>query len=130
MLFTTTPKLMECSLRAAIRHPEVKILNCSLNMDHPSVRTYYGRIYEAKFLVGAIAGALADNNRVGYIANYPIYGMVAGINAFALGARMANPRAKVHLMWTGEKGVDALSELEKRGVELISSQDAGLPAGR
>ena len=56
-------------------------------MDHPSVRTYYGRIYEAKFLVGAIAGALADNNRVGYIANYPIYGMVAGINAFALGAR-------------------------------------------
>ena len=125
VLFTTTPKLMECSLRAAIRHPEVKILNCSLNMDHPSVRTYYGRIYEAKFLVGAIAGALADNNRVGYIANYPIYGMVAGINAFALGARMANPRAKVHLMWTGEKGVDALSELEKRGVELISSQDAG-----
>lgn len=129
VLFTTTPKLMECSLRAAIRHPEVKILNCSLNMDHPSVRTYYGRIYEAKFLVGAIAGALADNNRVGYIANYPIYGMVAGINAFALGARMANPRAKVHLMWTGEKGVDALSELEKRGVELISSQDAGLPRG-
>ena len=61
VLFTTTPKLMECSLRAAIRHPEVKILNCSLNMDHPSVRTYYGRIYEAKFLVGAIAGALADN---------------------------------------------------------------------
>ena len=55
--------------------------------------------------------------------------MVAGINAFALGARMANPRAKVHLMWTGEKGVDALSELEKRGVELISSQDAGLPRG-
>lgn len=32
-------------------------------------------------------------------------------------------------MWTGEKGVDALSELEKRGVELISSQDAGLPRG-
>ena len=29
----------------------------------------------------------------------------------------------------GEKGVDALSELEKRGVELISSQDAGLPRG-
>ena len=47
VLFTTTPKLMECSLRAAIRHPEVKILNCSLNMDHPSVRTYYGRIYES-----------------------------------------------------------------------------------
>ena len=32
-------------------------------------------------------------------------------------------------MWTGEKGVDALSELEKRGVELISSQDAAA-AGR
>ena len=49
-------------------------------------------MYEAKFLCGMIAGTLADNNRIGYIADYPIYGMTANINAFALGARMVNPR--------------------------------------
>ena len=53
----------------------------------PASRTYYGRIYEAKFITGAIAGAMAQNNRIGYIASYPIFGVPASINAFALGRR-------------------------------------------
>lgn len=39
-----------------------------------------------------IAGALAENDRIAYIADYPIYGMIANINAFALGASFTNPR--------------------------------------
>ena len=38
-----------------------------------------------KFLSGIIAGSLTDNDKVAYIADYPIYGMIANINAFALG---------------------------------------------
>ena len=97
VVFTTTPKLMADCLKAAVKYPQVKFLNCSLNMTHPDVRTYYGRIHEAKFLLGAIAGAIADDNKIGYVATYPTYGMTAGINAFALGAKMTNPRAKVYL---------------------------------
>lgn len=129
VVFTTTPKLMDCSLKAAVRHPDVRILNCSLNMKHPYIRTYYGRIYEAKFLVGAIAGALADDNKVGYIASYPTYGMVAGINAFALGARMVNPRTQVYLEWSAVKGSDAEDAFRRRGISVISSQDVTLPRG-
>jgi len=40
-------------------------------------------------------GAIAENDRIGYIADYPIYGVPASINAFALGARLTNPRTKV-----------------------------------
>ncbi len=87
VIFTTTPKLMEASLKMAVKHPEVKILNCSLNMPHPCIRTYYGRIHEAKFLVGAIAGAMAEDNKIGYVATYNTYGMTAGIKALALGAK-------------------------------------------
>jgi len=103
VIFTTTPKLIGASLKASLAHPEVKIINCSLNMSHPSIRTYYGRIHEAKFLLGAIAGALVDDNRIGYVATYPTYGMIAAINAFALGAQMTNPRAQVYLEWTSDR---------------------------
>ena len=41
-------------------------------------------MYEAKYLMGAIAGAMTENGRIGYLADYPIYGMTANINAFAL----------------------------------------------
>ena len=127
VIFTTTPKLIGASLKASLAHPEVKIINCSLNMSHPSIRTYYGRIHEAKFLLGAIAGALADDNKIGYVATYPTYGMIAAINAFALGAQMTNPRAQVYLGWTSEKGADIPARFAENGVTLISDLDNRAP---
>lgn len=127
VLFTTTPKLMPASLRAAVKYPDVKILNCSLNMTHPDIRTYYGRIHEAKFLVGAIAGALADDNRIGYVGTYPTRGMTAGINAFALGAKMINPRATIYLEWTAVKGTDTYASFAERGISVISNLDMRAP---
>lgn len=124
VIFTTTPRLLPASVRAAINHPEVTILNCSLNVSHKSIRTYYARIYEAKFVIGAIAGALADNDRIGYICDYPIFGMIAGVNAFALGAQMVNPRAKVYLEWSTINGSKAaVNRLREKGIDLISFQD-------
>ena len=127
VIFTTTPKLIGASLKASLAHPEVKIVNCSLNMSHPSIRTYYGRIHKAKFLLGAIAGALADDNKIGYVATYPTYGMIAAINAFALGAQMTNPRAQVYLEWTSEKGADIPARFAENGVTLISDLDNRAP---
>ena len=84
IIFEVAPQMMKDSLKVAVDHPDVKILNCSLNTSHKYIRTYYARMYEAKFLSGMIAGALAENDRIAYIADYPIYGMIANINAFAL----------------------------------------------
>ena len=124
VVFTTSPRLLPASLRAAVDHPEVTILNCSLNKSHRYIRTYYARMYEAKFVAGAIAGALAGNSDVGYICDYPIFGQLAGINAFALGAQMTAPAARVYLEWSAVGGIKAASErLTGRGIRLISSQD-------
>ena len=100
IVFTTSPKLVGASLRAALKHPESRILNCSVDMPYTSIRTYYTRVYEAKFISGAIAGAMSTGNRIGYVADYPNFGTPANINAFALGARMVNPRVRVDLQWT------------------------------
>ena len=64
IIFTTTPTFAQESLRAAITHPEVRILNCSLNTTHRYIRTYYTRMHEAKFLMGAIAGEMLKTIRL------------------------------------------------------------------
>lgn len=122
LVFTTTPRLSRATLKASIRYPKVRFFNCSVNLPYSSIRSYYGRIYEAKFITGAIAGAMADNDRIGYIGNYPIYGVPASINAFALGAQLTNPRARVDLRWSCQSG-DAINELIHSGCQVISNRD-------
>ena len=130
IIFTTSAKLLPASLVAAVEHPEVIIFNCSLNKPHRSVCTYYARMYEAKFLIGAIAGVQASEDKVGYLCDYPIYGQVAGVNAFALGVQMVNPRAKIYLEWSCIDGVEAaVNRLKEKGVRIISSQDLKKPEG-
>ncbi len=124
VIFSTSPKLLDTSIRYAIRYPKLKILNCSLNTSCKHLRTYYGRLYEAKFLIGAIAGIMSQSDRVGYIADYPIYGMIANINAFALGAQMVNPRIKVCLEWSKLRSESAANHtLSDISVSFISGRD-------
>lgn len=39
---------------------------------------------------------MSEQDDIGYLADYPIYGVIPGINAFTLGARAINPRARIH----------------------------------
>ena len=126
VIFATTAPLIADCRKIAARHPHVKMLNCSVSMPYTGVRTYYSRIYEGKFLSGAIAGAMTKNDRIGYIASYPIFGVPAGINAFALGARLTNPRARVELRWSCLAG-DPMEELKKEGIDFISTLDIPTP---
>ena len=124
VIFTTSPRLLPASLKAAVEHPEVTIFNCALNQPHRYIRTYYARVYEAKYIVGALAGAMAGEGDIGYICDYPIYGVIAGINAFALGVQLTNPRARVRLEWSSVDGHRAArKKLSEEGLRLISCQD-------
>lgn len=127
IVFTTTPTFAKASVKVAIDHPEVKILNCSVQTSHRYIRTYYSRMFEAKFLMGAIAGAMAENNKLFYIADYPIFGTIANINAFALGARMTNPRAKVYLDWTCMENADIGAYIDNIQPSIISGKDMMVP---
>ena len=128
VVFTTSPKLVGASLRAAVRHPQVHILNCSMEMPYASIRTYYTRVYEAKFITGAIAGAMAGGDRIGYVADYPSFGVPANINAFALGARMTNPNVRIDLQWTClPDQIDPLHVFTQKGITVISGRDAPMP---
>lgn len=103
IIFTVTSRMFNQSVRSAIRYPDIKIYNCAINISYSSICNYYARMYEAKFLMGAIAAALSRENKLGYIADQPTYGILADINAFALGARMVNPYVEVYLEWSRKK---------------------------
>lgn len=127
VLFTTTAPLIAACRKIAVKHRDVHILNCSVSMPYPGVRTYYSRIYEGKFISGAIAGAMCKSDTIGYIASNPIFGVPAGINAFALGARLTNPNARVLLKWSCVS-TDPIQELLDAGVDIISNRDVPGPA--
>ena len=122
VVFTTTPQLSRPTLRIAVKYPKVRFLNCSVDTPYSSIRTYYSRIFEAKFITGAIAGAMANNDRIGYVGSNPIFGVPASINAFALGAQMTNPRARIDLRWSCMSGNHQLDFL-KEGIRVISNRD-------
>ena len=123
VVFTTAPPLSRATLKAAVKYPKVRFLNCSVDQPYSSIRTYYGRLYEAKFITGAIAGAMAQNDRIGYIASYPIFGVTASINAFALGAQMTNPRAQIELRWSCMKGTHQ-ADFFADGIRVVSNRNA------
>lgn len=124
VIFATSAEMFNGCLKIAIEYPSVIVMNCALNKPHRYVRSYYVRMYEAKFIAGAIAGALCTNDKIGYICKYPVYGVIAEINAFARGVQLVNQDAKVYLKWSaGDDTKEVVEELWADGIELISFRD-------
>lgn len=122
VVFTTAPQLISPCMKASVKYPKVRFLNCALYQPYASVRTYYSRIYESKFITGAIAGAMCKDDRIGYVGAYPIHGVPASINAFALGAQLTNPNVKIQLKWSCVPG-NPTREFMDDGIWIISNRD-------
>lgn len=120
VIFTTTPTFIFATLKAALEFKNTIFLNCSEAMSYQNVRSYFGRIYEAHFLAGMVAGALTETNIVGYAVTYPIPEFISSINAFTLGARFVNPYAKVHLKWVSECKENCLERIKDTDIQFQS----------
>jgi len=121
VIFATAAEMLHACLKVAIDNPQTAILNCSLNVSHKYIRTYYPRMYEAKFISGAIAGAMCSNDKIGYLADYPVFGNIADVNAFARGVQLSNSHAQVYLEWTSDATLNGKAmELINQGISLIS----------
>ena len=68
IIFTTSSRLQPAALHCAVEHPNAIIFSCTQISSHRYIRTYHYRLYEAKFVLGAIAGALAGSDKIGYLA--------------------------------------------------------------
>ncbi|MCK9331155.1 MAG: BMP family ABC transporter substrate-binding protein [Candidatus Cloacimonetes bacterium] len=81
-------------------YPEVKFLHCSGYKTTENMANYFGRIYEARYLSGIVAGLKTKVNKIGYVAAFEIPEVIRGINAFTLGVQSVNKDAKVNVVWT------------------------------
>jgi len=123
VVFTTRRELMTDTLRVALQYPQVRFFNCSIFLNYQSVTGYFGRMYEAMFLMGRVAARTAENHKVGYVANAPVYGRLSEINAFAIGAALVDPEVKVHLEWSGKKEGRWQDAFQKEGINVYAGPE-------
>lgn len=93
LVFSTSVFLMENTIKEAIKHPNTTYLNCSIETPSKAVSSYYGRMYEIKFLMGVLAGLLTKKEYIGYIKDETTH--PSEINAFACGVSMIHPDTKI-----------------------------------
>lgn len=99
VIFANSFGYMDHVINVAKRHLDVYFMHCSGYKTAPNVGTYFGRMYQPRYLSGIVAGAATKSNLIGYVAAYPIPEVIRGINAFTLGVRKVNPNAKVKVVW-------------------------------
>lgn len=125
VIFATSFGYMDYVQKVAQKFPDVVFLHCSGFKTADNVGTYFGRMYQSRYLSGIAAGSQTKDNVIGYVAAFPIPEVIRGINAFTLGAQSVNPQVKVKVVWTNtwynpaaEK--DAAKSLLDAGADIIA----------
>ncbi len=90
----------EYALEVAGRYPEVCFYHAAGVETSDNLSTYFGRIYQMRYLAGILAGMQTESNEIGYVAAFPISEVNRGINAFTLGVKSVNPDAEVYVEWS------------------------------
>ena len=86
-------------LKVAAKFPDVKFEHATGYKTADNVDTYNAKFHEGRYVIGQIAAKMSKTGTAGYIVSFPIPEVVAGINAFMLGAQIVNPDFKVKIIW-------------------------------
>lgn len=103
IIFTTSWGYMETTSEMAEQYPDVYFSHGTGYLSNgKNFNNYFGRIYQARYLSGIVAGMNTKSNKIGYVAaqdssNSEVTG---GIDAFAIGVESVNPNAKIYVVVT------------------------------
>lgn len=108
------------------KYPDVSFYAISAEHYAENMTSYFGRMYQARYLAGIVAGMKTETNVIGYVAAMPNSEVNRGINAFTLGVKSVNEDAVVTVVWTDEwedksKELDAVKVLiEEAGADVLT----------
>ncbi len=111
---------------AAERYPDVYFLHAAGSESGHNIGSFFGRMYQFRYLSGIIAGNQTKTNKIGYVAAFPIDEVNRGINAFTLGVRSVNPEAEVYVSfcgsWTDDEaaGESAETLIGEYGIDTLT----------
>ncbi|GAB1458161.1 MAG: BMP family ABC transporter substrate-binding protein [Spirochaetia bacterium] len=125
MILATSFGYMDPMVEVAAEFPKIKFIHCSGYKSSDNMANYFGRIYQARYLAGIVAGKMTKSNIIGYPGAFPIPEVVRGLNAFTLGVRSVNPKAQVRVVWTNTwydpvKEREAAVALLDAGADIIT----------
>lgn len=125
IIFATSFGYMDYVKTLASEYPEVTFFHCSGYESSENMANYFGRIYEARYLSGIVAGLKTEANKIGYVAAFPIPEVIRGIDAFTLGVQSVNPDVEVEVVWTSTwydpaKEKEAAIALLDKGADIIA----------
>lgn len=126
LVFTTSFGFMDPTLRAAKEDPDTIFMHLGGFKTAKNMGTYFGRMYQAKYLAGMVAGSMTKSNIIGAVGSHPISEIIRHIDAFALGVQAVNPKAKVQVVWINQwfdppKEISAANTLMDSGADVIMS---------
>lgn len=117
IIFTTSWGYMQVTADMAEKYPDVYFSHGTGYMSNgKNFNNYFGRIYQARYLSGIVAGMNTKNNKIGYVAAQDLSNaeVTGGIDAFAIGVESVNPKAKIYVdvtnSWYDEKKEKKASE--------------------
>lgn len=112
--------------QSAARYPDVYFLHASGSGSGRNLGSYFGRMYQPRYMSGIIAGLQTKTGKIGYTAAFPIDEVNRGINAFVLGVRSVNPDATVYVSfcnsWTDDDAAGKSSEklISEYGIDVLA----------
>ena len=86
--------------KLAAKYPNVLFEQATGTQTAKNLSEYFGAAEDTVFLSGMAAGAATKTGTIGYVVAFPIPEVIRHANAFALGAQLMHPGAKVKLVWT------------------------------
>jgi basic membrane protein A and related proteins len=115
-------------LKEAGKYPDIRFEHCGglwTDKDPKNAASYFGYIDECQYLSGIVAGTTSKTGKLGFVAAKPIPQVLRNINAFTLGARLANPATTTQVIFTGDwsmpvKEAEATNSLVNQGVDVIT----------
>lgn len=116
----------DCMISESEKHPEVYFLHAAGSASGRNIGSFFGRMYQFRYLSGIIAGNQTKTGKIGYVAAFPIDEVNRGISAFTLGVRSVNPEAEVYVSfcgsWTGDDEAERSAELlaDSYGVDVLT----------
>lgn len=128
VIFSTSWGYMETTAAMAEEYPDIYFSHGTGYMSNgKNFNNYFGRIYQARYLSGIVAGMNTKSNLIGYVAaqdssNSEVTG---GIDAFAIGVASVNPDAKINVIITNswydpEKEEAASRQLLDMGCDVMA----------
>ena len=125
MIFTTSFGYMNHTLKMAQRFPKVFFEHATGYKRAANMATYNVRFYQGRYVQGVIAGHLSKSGIAGYVGSVPVPEVVQGVNAFMLGMRSVNPKARLKIIlinswYDPPKEGDAAKALMDQGADIIT----------